>query len=334
MSGTFQASDCVELATVERDGFVESRHIGCAVVLAPDGTALRTYGSPTAPILPRSALKPFQAVAVMTSGVQLRGEDAVIAMASHSGTIDHVRLVGGLLSRAGLTIDALRCPSALPHDRAAREQLIRAGQRGGRAEMTCSGKHAAMLLACVTNQWPTESYLHPEHPMQKKVADVIERFTGERPAAVVTDGCGLPAYAVTLAGLARGIHRIATSQPSSPFALFREAGVLTAEVRAHPWVVAGAAEPDTLVTERLGVFAKFGAEGVMVMVAPNGTTVALKMLDGSARAATIVALRLLAAEGAIDDAAVDALEPELGLLISGGAAPVGRIRASISPLRS
>ena len=37
----------------------------------------------------------------------------------------------------------------------------------------------------------------------------------------------------------------------------------------------------------------------MVMVAPNGTTVALKMLDGSGRAATAVALRLLEREGAL-----------------------------------
>ena len=45
------------------------------------------------PIFPRSCLKPFQAVAVMTSGVTLRGEDAAIATASHSGTAAHVALV-------------------------------------------------------------------------------------------------------------------------------------------------------------------------------------------------------------------------------------------------
>jgi L-asparaginase II len=63
----------------------------------------------------------------------------------------------------------------------------------------------------------------------------------------------------------------------------------------------------------------------MVMSAPGGATVALKVLDGSLRASTIVALRLLVSVGALDAAAVDALEPELDLAIHGGAAVVGRI---------
>ena len=70
-------------------------------------------------------------------------------------------------------------------------------------------------------------------------------------------------------------------------------------VRANPWTIDGPGRPDTIVIERLGVFAKGGAEGVMVMVAPDGTTVALKMLDGSGRAATAVALRLLERAGAL-----------------------------------
>ena len=74
MSGaTFTVADAAELAVVERSGFVESRHAGAAVVLAPDGEVLRTLGDTTAPVLPRSSMKPFQAVAVMTSGVVLRG---------------------------------------------------------------------------------------------------------------------------------------------------------------------------------------------------------------------------------------------------------------------
>ncbi len=45
----------------------------------------------------------------------------------------------------------------------------------------------------------------------------------------------------------------------------------------------------------------------MVMVAPNGTTVALKMLDGGARASTIVAATLLARAGGLSDADVTGL---------------------------
>ncbi|MGR2753137.1 asparaginase [Agromyces arachidis] len=329
MAGTFRAADAAELAVVERGGFVESRHVGSAIVLAPDGEIARVLGDARSPVLPRSSMKPFQAVAAMTSGVTLRGEDAAIATASHSGTPAHVAVVRGLLARASLPATALQCPPDLPSDRAARDQMVRQGQRAEPITMNCSGKHAAMLLACHANDWPIEDYLAPDHPMQRRVLDVLERLTGERPSATVIDGCGAPVHALSLTGLARGVQKIATSSPSSPFALFREAAALTEAVRANGWAVAGPGRPDTVAIDRLGVFAKFGAEGVQVMTAPDGTTVALKMLDGAPRALAIVALRLLVAAGALPGAAVDAAEPELGLEVLGGGAAVGRIRATV-----
>lgn len=329
MAGTFSIADSVELAVVERSGFIESRHAGSAVVLTPEGEVLRSLGDVRTPVFPRSAMKPFQAVAVMTSGVNLRGEDAAIAMASHSGTAAHVALVKGLLARERLSSQALACPSAMPGDRAAREQLIRSGGEADRVYMTCSGKHSAMLLACVANDWPVEGYLEPEHPLQKRILDVLERLTGERPTASAIDGCGAPVHAISLTGLARGIQKITTAQSSSPFAMFREAAALTEAAREHGWAVAGPGQPDTVAIERLGVFAKFGAEGVMVMTAPNGATVALKVLDGSSRASTIVALRLLADAKAIDHDRIDRVQAELDLWIMGGGRPVGEIRATV-----
>ena len=329
MAGTFSVADSVELAVVERSGFIESRHAGSAVVLSPEGEVVRALGDVRSPIFPRSCLKPFQAVAVMTSGVTLRGEDAAIATASHSGTAAHVALVRGLLERASLPASALGCPPAAPSDQAARDELIRTGGPRERVYMNCSGKHAAMLLACVANDWPLDGYLDPDHPLQKRILDVVERFTGERPAATAVDGCGAPVHAITLTALARGIQKITTAATSSPFALYREAAALTEAVREHPWAVGGPGQPDTIAIERLGVFAKVGAEGVMVMTAPDGTTTALKVLDGSSRASTIIALRLLAGAGAVDDAAVDAVQTELDLWVMGGERRVGRIHAAI-----
>jgi L-asparaginase II len=329
VAGTFSVADSVELAVVERSGFIESRHAGSAVVLSPEGEVLRTLGDIVTPIFPRSCLKPFQAVAVMTSGVTLRGEDAAIATASHSGTAAHVALVRGLLERASLPVSALGCPTAAPTDQAARDELIRSGGPRERVYMNCSGKHAAMLLACVANEWPLEGYLDPAHPLQKRILDVVERFTGERPAATGVDGCGAPVHAITLTALARGIQKITTAAASSPFALYREAAALTEAVREHPWAVGGPGQPDTVAIERLGVFAKVGAEGVMVMTAPDGTTTALKVLDGSSRASTIIALRLLAAAGAVEEAAVDAVQTELDLRVMGGERRVGQIHATV-----
>ncbi len=329
VTGTFSISDAVQLAVVERSGFTESRHAGSAVVLSPEGELQRTLGDVATPVFPRSAMKPFQAVAVMSSGVNLRGEDAAIATASHAGTAAHVALVRGLLARASIPESALGCPPAAPLDQTAREELTRSGGARERVYMTCSGKHAAMLLACAANGWPLEGYLDPAHPLQKRILDVLERLTGERPAATAPDGCGAPVHAISLTGLARGIQKITTAAPSSPFALFREAAALTEGVRENAWAIAGPGQPDTVAIERVGVFAKFGAEGVMVMTAPNGTTTALKVLDGSSRASTIIALRLLASAGAIDEGSIDRVATELDLWIMGGERRVGEIRATV-----
>lgn len=329
MPETFSITDAVELAVVERSGFIESRHAGSAIVLSPDGEVARTLGDVRTPVLARSSMKPFQAVAAMTSQVTLRGEDAAIATASHSGTAAHVALVRGVLARAGVPETALACPAAMPTDRAAREQVVRSGGRPERVYMNCSGKHASMLVACQANGWPLEGYLDVGHPLQKRILDVLERFTGERPAATAIDGCGAPVHAISLTALARGIQKITTAAPSSPFALYREAAALTESVREHPWVIAGPGRPDTVAIERLGVFAKFGAEGVMVMTAPNGTTTALKVLDGSPRASTIIAARLLADAGALEHPAIDRVRAELDLWILGGDEPVGEIRATV-----
>jgi L-asparaginase II len=323
---TFAASEAVQLAVVERSGFIESRHTGSAVVVGPDGSVLTALGNPAAPIFPRSSLKPFQAVAVMNTGVALTGAPAVLAAASHTGTPEHIAIVRRLLSEAKLDERALRCPSAYPHDRGARTALIAAGTPKAPLYMECSGKHASMLLSCTRNGWSTEDYLEPEHPLQVQVRDVVERLTGEKVVASGVDGCGTPVYAMSLIALAHGIQRIATASSSSPFALYRNSAVLASAVLDNAWAIDGPGRPNTVVIDRLGVFAKTGAEGVVAATAPDGTTVTLKVLDGSPRAALAVALALLVDVGALEREPVARVWPQLGLAVRGGGGIVGSIR--------
>jgi L-asparaginase II len=237
-------------------------------------------------------------------------------------------VVRGLLAQAQLTEDALQCPDDWPLDAAARDEAIRAGRQKQPLFMNCSGKHAAMLLACMVNGWPTESYLEVQHPLQQLIRDVVERLTGDKVVATGIDGCGAPVHAMTLVALARGIQRIATASEGSPFALYRNAAALKRAVLADGWAIDGPGRANTVVIDELGVFAKGGAEGVMVMSAPDGTTVTLKILDGSLRAASIVALSLLADAGSLERSAVDAIRPQLDLAVLGRGVPVGSIRAS------
>ncbi len=319
--GTASVGESVELAVVERSGFVESRHIGSAVVLDARGEVAISVGSPELPVYPRSCMKPFQALAVLESGVQLDPVQTVLATASHAATPAHIEVVESILARAGLAADALGCPADWPGDSAARDGVIRAHGHRERVFMNCSGKHAAMLLACVENGWDTASYLDPAHPLQQRTLAVVERETGEPVAHSGIDGCGAPVHALSLTGLARGIGRIRRAD-SGP------AQWLTDSVLANGWAIDGPGRANTVVIERLGVMAKLGAEGVMVMATPNGASVALKMLDGSLRAASLVALTLLARHGSLTAEQVADLTEYLDLTVSGGAEAVGRIRVS------
>jgi L-asparaginase II len=319
----------VELAVVERNGFVESRHYGVAVVLAPDGTEKLALGEVTAAFLPRSSMKPLQALACLSAGAELADERLAIAMASHCGTERHAEVARGILQSAGLTEDDLGCPAAWPTDTASRDEMVRDHAAPSPLRMNCSGKHAAMLVTCVANGWPTEGYLDVQHPLQVHIREVIERLVGERMTTTAIDGCGAPVYAMSLVGLARAIQRIATSSERSPFALHRSAGTLVRAVRENAWTIDGPGRPDTIVIERLGVFSKMGAEGVQVMTAPDGTTVALKMLDGSNRAGWAVALRLLERVGALSAQDVADTLALLPLSISGGGREVGAIRSAV-----
>ncbi|SKA86315.1 asparaginase [Agreia bicolorata] len=319
--GTFSIEGAVELAVLERSGFIESRHVGAAVVVDPTGAVLEELGDAAAPVFPRSSLKPFQALAIREAGVHLTPLQTALSMASHGGTPEHVDVVREILQLASLDESALGCPADWPGDRAARDAVVRAGGSAERVYMNCSGKHAAMLLACVQQGWSTTDYLDPAHPLQLRIRDLIEEQTGEEIAASGVDGCGAPVHAISLRALARGVSRIAQSETP-------DAEWLVDSVLANGWAVDSPKEQNTLVIDELQLFAKLGAEGVMVMSTRSGVAVALKILDGSLRAAAIVALELLVRAGAVDRGDVDALVSTFDLTVLGGGQPVGTIRVT------
>ncbi|MGH3392909.1 MAG: asparaginase, partial [Actinomadura sp.] len=196
------------LAEVVRNGFVESRHYGSVAGLAPDGTLAYARGDAHGTVLPRSSTKPFQALACLAAGAPLSGETLAIAAGSHTGEDRHVEAVAAILAKAGLTFDALRCPPSRPEDEPAWTALIRSGGGASRERMNCSGKHAAMLAACVVNGWPTEGYLDPGHPLQRLIAATMADVAGEEPGPVAVDGCGAPLFGLTLTGLARAARSL------------------------------------------------------------------------------------------------------------------------------
>ncbi|MGO4807656.1 asparaginase [Arthrobacter sp. 2MCAF15] len=321
---TFTVDSAVELAVIERSGFVESRHIGSAVVMAADGTVVIELGDVTAPILARSTLKPLQALASMQSGVPLRGAQVAIACGSHIGSLDHMDVVEGMLKAAGAKEDQLQCPADWPQDETARNWLVQTERGKSRLAFNCSGKHAAFLWACTENGWDKNSYLEPNHPLQQRIRSVIEEYCGEHIAHLGIDGCGAPVAAVSLTGLARAYSKLAKA-PGDKNSNARAATIATSMLD-YPWAVQGRGQANTIVMDELGILAKIGAEGVLVMATRQGVSVAIKMLDGNIRATTLVGLTLLAASGAVEIPEVSSVLDKVVDPVLGGGRPVGKIR--------
>ena len=68
----------VLLGVVDRGWVAESQHRGWVSVVREDGRELLALGDMTAPTLPRSALKPFQAIAMLRSGLDLKNQLLVV----------------------------------------------------------------------------------------------------------------------------------------------------------------------------------------------------------------------------------------------------------------
>ncbi len=311
----------VPLADVVRGALVESVHLGHVVVLAPDGSVRLALGDPDVTVWARSSLKPLQAVAMLRAGLDVDGERLALVCASHNGEDGHLDVVRSLLDDAGLTAADLRNTPDWPLDPDAAWQWRADGH--GRSPLTqnCSGKHAGMLATCVGQGWSTHDYLDAAHPLQVAVREVVAELTGVEVAHATVDGCGAPLFSTTLVGLARSFARLSTVA-ESPQAR------VAAAMRAHPWHVAGTGRDATAFGSGVpGLVAKDGADGVYAAGLPDGSAVALKVLDGSSRPRAAVLAAALAVAG-VDPAVV---RPLGATAVLGHGVPVGEVRVTFGP---
>lgn len=321
--------NAVPVAEIVRNGFVEGHHYGSVVALAADGTVAWSVGDADVPVLPRSCNKPVQALGMVRVGLDLPPELLAVACASHSGEPFHIEAVRRILAGAGLTEADLQTPPDYPLDDTARETVIREG--GGREPvlMNCSGKHAAMLAACVANGWPTDTYRDPEHPLQQAVAATFAELTGEPIAVTAVDGCGAPLFSASLVGLAAAFRRLALGISASGAADADAARVATA-IRTHPAYVSGTTRDElALLTAIPGAIGKAGAEGCYAVALADGRAFALKTDDGAARVRPVLMAEALRRSGVLDEPGVDAeAVRRTGVVeLLGGGRPVGEIRA-------
>lgn len=328
MAGTGTVATSEELAVLVRNDFIESRHAGSVVVVDPAGQVLFTKGDPNALVFPRSAMKLFQAMGIFSTGLELSPEFTALATSSHTGSAAHVELVKELLATGGFTEADLKCATEWPVNKDMLKQVYQ--EDGGALPIyhCCSGKHAAMLLACKHEGWPTENYLDRDHPLQVRILEAVEYLTGEKITSTAVDGCGAPVHAMPLVKLASGVAKMLSADDSAPMGIKDSAQKLASSMLAHPWIVGDHGEPDVIIMEELGFTAKSGYEGVFIVSTPDGTTVATKILDGNLRTAPIVALQALVRAGVLEQSKLDSLIPRLHTDVYGGGKVVGQLQTT------
>lgn len=310
----------VELARTTRSGIVEARHNGAAVAVSTDGSIVAVWGDPSERLLYRSAIKPFQAIVSQRHGAALVPEQMAMACASHSAQAVQAELVRGMLDDSGMSEEDLGCPPEQPTQSESRRALARYGAAEPRRIFhNCSGKHSAFLRACAASGSPIESYLDPDHPLQRRVLSLIAEATGDSTTPVGVDGCGARAPSGTLLGLATAFARLSTDPDYSEAA--------TAMSR-YPALISSNLMADGRLGAWWGGPLKRGAQGI-IAAGRHGLGVAVKSREGLAPIAVVALIAIMKHLGLLSDAALSALRDIASPIVYGGGRAVGALEPAL-----
>lgn len=278
-----------------REGITESVHCAHAVVCDDRGRVLLVAGQAETATFARSALKPFQALAVTTTGTlerfNLTDRDLAIICSSHQGTLEQVRQVFNVLWRADVDPSTLQCP-------------VPEGKKS-MLEYNCSGKHAGMLAVCHQCNHSSNDYLQHHHPVQQlilaKIAELLKIPAAEFIPA--RDDCGAPTYMMQIRQMAALYAQLASGNSLDLERIVRA-------MTHHPTLVAGVGQFDTeLMRLTEGeIVSKSGAEGIQCIGrVREGMGLAIKVVDGAKRAKYAIAIHVLRQMGWITPSVAEAL---------------------------
>jgi L-asparaginase II len=297
---------------VLRGGLLESRHKVHMAVVSADGRFIASVGNPQFMSFLRSSAKAFQVQPLIPYVQQLglESKHLAIAMASHAGDATHVETVLELLARGGVDSAWLKCGIHPPFDAATRKEMRVIGIKPTVLQNNCSGKHAAMLAACVVKGLPTEGYYLPDHPLQQEIQEVIKSCFGTSELGIGIDGCSVPCFQISLEQAALGMARLAEPQSLPEYTTGLELAFTA--MRTHPHLIAGTNRTDTvLMQSQNNLVSKIGAEAIHLMAirdSKHGNIgIATKIEDGSERVLEVALHRVLTQlEGLSDPEALTA----------------------------
>jgi L-asparaginase II len=294
------------MAEIWRGPFLESLHMGHAVVCGPGGEILESWGDPNLTVLPRSSSKMLQAMPLLESGAAdafgLTGEQLALACASHQGAPIHTDRVQNWLKDLGLTDADLNCGPQAPRDEADLIKMHKTDASPCRYHNNCSGKHAGFLTLSRHLGSKDPQYVAPDHPVQKACRAAFEELTQETSPGYGIDGCSAPNFAATLHGVARAMAFFAAASDGGN-SREKAAARLRDAMRTYPELVAGEGRACTELMRAMNgrVALKTGAEAFFIAIVPEKKIgIALKIVDGSTRGAECAIAAILLRLGLLD----------------------------------
>lgn len=264
-----------------REGIVESVHKVHAVACDQRGRLLATAGDAEFGTFIRSALKPFQALSLTTTGTldyfSLTDKDLAIICSSHQGNLGQIRQAFNILWRCDVEPLSLKCPTP-------------PGKNTPLAH-NCSGKHAGMLAVCKHKGWSLDSYTRRSHPVQKLIIDKVAELLGMPADEFICahDDCGAPTYLMQLSQMATLYAKLASGDSLDMERIVRA-------MTNHPMMISG---PDGFDSQLMylsegALVSKSGAQGIQCIGrVGDGLGIAIKVVDGSKRAKYATAVYLL-----------------------------------------
>lgn len=340
------------LVNVYRGELIESINYGSVAVVDKEGKLLASYGDSQLVTYWRSAAKPFQAMAVLTSGAaeeyDITDKELAVMCASHNGEEEHQELVYGVLSRLGLSADVLQCGIHTPYSEEMAQQLERKAEKPSEIHNTCSGKHSGILAVCRKMGWSIDDYNNISHPVQQYIISIIEdilQYPAEKLSYGV-DGCGVVVYGLPLYKMAYAYAVLAN--PDHLPDKYKQAAIrISNSMKKYPYVLAGKGRFNTDLLENTNqkMIAKSGAEGVFCIgfeddilsdiqlpfSYQNGIGIAIKIADGNLRAIPPVITEILQQLNLLSDIEKIKIEKyHHPKVLNNHKAYVGRIEADFS----
>ena len=346
------------LLELTRGNILESAHFGAIAVVDSQGTLLYSVGDPQTVAFLRSSAKPFQALPfVENGGVEHFGftpRELALSCASHETAQIHLDAVAALQAKIGIRESDLQCGPHLPGDADMLRLAIKNDIRPTANFNNCSGKHTAMLAHAKMRGLPLDSYLSPDHPIQRDILAGLAQMSGlpaDRIAPGI-DGCSAPNFALPLFNAALATARLCDPRDLGE-ARAAACKKIASAMTAHPEMVSGFGEFDCeLMKVGAGkIVAKRGAEGFQVIgllpgiIGERGVGIAFKVADGDPgrmndalqsrpRVRPAVTLEILRQLGALDEAQLKRLSafgPKRVLknyagLVTGESIPVFRLK--------